>query len=475
MNKPFGAKAPWRLRKLIEALPKTVPFVGPEAQERQRGKPFRARIGANECLFGPSPKAVEAMALAGHDIWKYGDPEGYELRHALAAFHGVKPENIVLGAGIDGLLGCTARMFLDEGSAVVTSNGAYPTFNFHVAAQGGNLHKVPYRDDREDIAGLIAKAGETGAVLLYLSNPDNPMGTWWSAADIRRMIDSLPDGCLLLLDEAYCDYAPEGIVPPIDTSIGNVLRLRTFSKAYGMAGARVGYCIGEETLISEFEKVRDHYGMNRTAEIGAMAALADQDWLAQTVRKTAEARARIADIGRANGLAPIPLRQPISLRSIAGGTRPTPRRCWKKSWRAACSSACRASSRCRVASASVRAWPKISTCSRKCFRRQSRPSGSWKKKSRAGALHLFAELACSLEASGHEYGQAHDCGCDHRDRNDDDANQRVFLDAPQILHPVFREYHFHHLLILPPATVDRNAMRRFKVHFVTDGYTDRLP
>ncbi|MCU0790357.1 MAG: aminotransferase class I/II-fold pyridoxal phosphate-dependent enzyme, partial [Nitratireductor sp.] len=97
----------------------------------------------------------------------------------------------------------------------------------------------------------------------------------------------------------------EGVVPPIDVSIPNVLRLRTFSKAYGMAGARVGYCIGEESLISEFEKVRDHYGMNRTAEIGAIAALADQDWLRATAHQTAQARSRIEAIGRANGLAPI--------------------------------------------------------------------------------------------------------------------------------------------------------------------------
>jgi histidinol-phosphate aminotransferase len=305
MNKSERAKAPWRLRRLIDALPKTVPFVGPEAQERQRGKPFRARIGANECLFGPSPKAVAAMAEAGREIWKYGDPEGYELRHALAAHHGVKPENIVLGPGIDGLLGYTTRMFVDEGDSVVTSDGAYPTFNFHVIAQGGALHKIPYRDDREDIHALTEKARETNATLIYFSNPDNPMGTWWTAHEVSQMIADLPDGCLLLLDEAYCDYAPEGTVPPIDTGIPNVLRFRTFSKAYGMAGARVGYCIGEETLISEFEKVRDHYGMNRTAEIGAMAALADQEWLAQTARKTAEARERICAIARANGLEPI--------------------------------------------------------------------------------------------------------------------------------------------------------------------------
>lgn len=305
MSQTPTTQTPWRLRRLIDALPKTVPFVGPEAQERARGKPFLARIGANECLFGPSPKAIAAMAEAGREIWKYGDPEGYHLRNALAAHHRIAPENIVLGPGIDGLLGYTTRMIVDEGTGVVTSNGAYPTFNFHVIAQGGELHKVAYRDDREDLAALADMARKTGAALVYVSNPDNPMGTFWSAAEILSMAGQLPQGCMLLLDEAYCDYAPPGALPPIDTGMANVLRFRTFSKAYGMAGARVGYCIGHEVLISEFEKVRDHYGMNRTAEIGAIEAIADQQWLAQTVRKTAEARDRIAAVGLANGLKPI--------------------------------------------------------------------------------------------------------------------------------------------------------------------------
>ncbi len=299
------SEKPFRLRPLIDALPKTVPFVGPEAQERARGLAFRARIGANECLFGPSPKAIAAMAEAGHEIWKYGDPEGFFLRNALAAHHGVKPENIVLGPGIDGLLGYVTRMIVDEGMSVVTSNGAYPTFNFHVIAQGGALHKVPYLHDRENLEGLLETARKTNAVLVYLSNPDNPMGTWWEATDILAMARQLPKGCMLLLDEAYCDYAPASAVPPIDTSIGNILRFRTFSKAYGMAGARVGYCIGEEELISEFEKVRDHYGMNRTAEIGALEAIADQEWLTKTIASTQKARSRISAIATANGLKPI--------------------------------------------------------------------------------------------------------------------------------------------------------------------------
>jgi histidinol-phosphate aminotransferase len=200
-------RQPYRLRPLVDALPATVPFVGPEAQERNSGKPFTARIGANECLFGVSPKAVAAMAEAGKEIWKYCDPEGHDLRHALAVHLGIAPDNIVLANGIDGLLGITARLFVEPGVHVVTSDGAYPTFNFHVVGCGGTLHKVRYRDDREDLDGLAAKAQETGARLVYLSNPDNPMGTWWKARDIATFLEELPEACLLLLDEAYCDYA----------------------------------------------------------------------------------------------------------------------------------------------------------------------------------------------------------------------------------------------------------------------------
>ena len=296
----------WPIRPAIAALPKTVPFVGPEAQERARGGAFRARIGANECLFGPSPKAVEAMAAAGAEIWKYGDPEGHELRHALAAHLGISPGNLVLGPGIDGLLGYTCDLLVDPGTAVVTSDGAYPTFNFHVACHGGRLVKIPFRDDREDIDALLDAARKSGAAMIYLSNPDNPMGSWWRGDDIAAMLDRLPETCLLLLDEAYVEYAPAEAVLPVDIEDPRLLRYRTFSKAYGMAGARVGYCFGHGELIAQFEKVRDHYGMNRTAEIGALAALEDGEWLEKTVHRTAEARERIAAIGRANGLTPLP-------------------------------------------------------------------------------------------------------------------------------------------------------------------------
>ncbi len=181
------------LTDIVRNLPALVPFVGPEAQERARGRPFRARLGANESLFGPSPEAIRAMAAAAAENWKYSDPESHELRHALARFHGVDADNIVIGEGIDGLLGLTVQMAVDPGSAVVTSDGAYPTFNFHVAGQGGRLVKVPFRDDREDLGALLDAAARERARIIYVSNPDNPMGTWWSAAEIGRLIERLPE------------------------------------------------------------------------------------------------------------------------------------------------------------------------------------------------------------------------------------------------------------------------------------------
>jgi histidinol-phosphate aminotransferase len=292
--------------KIVEALPSTVPFVGPETQERARGRPFRARIGANESVFGPSPKAIEAMRAAAVEAWKYCDPENHDLKHALATHYAVKPENIVVGEGIDGLFGTTARLFVAPGSPVVTSAGAYPTFNFQVAGCGGRLVTTPYVNDREDPDSLLALAKREGACLLFFANPDNPMGSWWDAAAVQSLIARLPENCVLVLDEAYCEFAPVGTTPPIDVSNPQVIRFRTFSKAYGLAGARIAYAIGEAGVIKSFDKIRNHFGVNRIAQFGALAALADDAHLRWVIDQVAAARDRIAAIGRANGLKPLP-------------------------------------------------------------------------------------------------------------------------------------------------------------------------
>lgn len=294
------------LTPLVASLPATVPFVGPETQERQRGAPFAARLGANENGFGPAPSVVAAIADAASDAWMYGDPEAYDLRHALADHLVVPSEAIMLGEGVDGLLGYLVRILIGAGDAVVTSDGAYPTFNYHVAGFGGVLHKVPYRDDHEDPDALIAKAHEVGARLVYLANPDNPMGSWLDAGRIAGMIAELPDGCMMVLDEAYADFLPRDAIPALDVTEHRVVRMRTFSKAYGLAGMRVGYAIGHPEFINSFNAIRNHFGMGRVSLAAALAALRDQDYLAETLGRVAAARDRVAQIARANGLTPLP-------------------------------------------------------------------------------------------------------------------------------------------------------------------------
>ena len=238
-------------------------------------------------------------------MWKYCDPENHDLKAALAAQLGIPQANVVVGEGIDGLLGLIVRMYLNPGDAVVTSLGAYPTFNFHVAGFGGRLVTVPYAGDRENLDALAQAARRENAALVYLSNPDNPMGTWWEAGEVTRFIEAIPDTTMLVLDEAYGETGPASAIPPLDLDRPNIIRTRTFSKAYGLAGLRCGYAIGETETIGAFDKVRNHFGVNKMAQVAAQAALADHTYLRSVVERVAAGRERIAAIARGCGLDPI--------------------------------------------------------------------------------------------------------------------------------------------------------------------------
>lgn len=296
-----------RFTSLIAGLPSTVPFVAAEALERTRGRPFRARIGANESVFGPSPKAIAAMkAAAESEAWLYGDPENHDLKVALAAHAGVRPENIVVGEGIDGLLGLTVRLLVDPGTPVVTSLGGYPTFDYHVAGHGARFVRVPYVDDHENLPGLVDALIAEDAPLGYFANPDNPMASWWPGEAVARELARVPEGSLFILDEAYGEFAPAGTRPSLDPDDPRVIRFRTFSKAYGMAGLRVAWGIAAPEVARAYDKIRNHFGVNRIAQAGALAALADEDWLARVVAAVDRSKARIAEIAAASGLATLP-------------------------------------------------------------------------------------------------------------------------------------------------------------------------
>jgi histidinol-phosphate aminotransferase len=246
------------------------------------------------------------MRAAAGEVWMYGDPECHDLKAAIAAHHGVTPAHVVVGEGIDGLLGLLVRLMIGPGDPVVTSAGAYPTFAFHVAGFGGTLFRAAYRGNHEDPEALLDLAAATGARLIYLSNPDNPMGSHHPASVISAMIEALPEGCLLALDEAYVELAPAGTAAIVAADDPRMIRFRTFSKAHGMAGLRLGYALAAPELALAFDKVRNHFGLGRIVQAGGIAALADRDHMA-AVRAWAEAgRRRIGQIAADNGLLALP-------------------------------------------------------------------------------------------------------------------------------------------------------------------------
>ena len=164
---------------------------------------------------------------------------------------------------------------------------------------------VPYRDDHEDLAALAAMANTVDARLVYLANPDNPMGTCWDATAVVKLRDALPANAILVLDEAYYEFASASAIPAIDATDTRMLRFRTFSKAHGLAGARVGYVIGHAETIAAFDRVRDHFGVGRVAQAAALASLRDTNHVEGVVRSVAAARKEIAGIAKANGLSVI--------------------------------------------------------------------------------------------------------------------------------------------------------------------------
>lgn len=286
----------------IEAIPVTVPFVGPEQLMRETGRDELVRLGANESAFGPSPKAVAAMTAELPLLSWYGDPESLDLRDALAAKHRCSPDQITVGSGIDDVMGLAVRAFVAPGAAALTTRGTYPTFNYHVIGYGGRLLYAPYRDDgTPDLDEMLEIARRERPAIVYLANPDNPSGTFVKRDAMARFFQQLPHDSLFLLDEAYADFVDEtDLLPPAFED--RIVRMRTFSKAYGMAGARIGYGLASNRNVAVFQKIRLHYGINRNAQVGALASLQDEAFRDHVVRETALARDEYYALARELGL-----------------------------------------------------------------------------------------------------------------------------------------------------------------------------
>jgi len=297
---------PPRPAPAVDALPLTRPFVAPEELARLAGHTSLLRLGANESAFGPPPRALEAMRDELPRISWYGDPESTDLREALAARHRCTPENVVVGAGIDDLLGMAVGAYMSPGDVAIATLGTYPTFAYHVVARGGRMETIAYEDDGSvALATLFARAASARARIVYLANPDNPSGSFIGRATLERALAAVPNDVLFVLDEAYGDFVASTQLLP-DEIDPRIVRMRTFSKAYGLAGARIGYALADRTVTATFNKIRIQYNVNRTAQIGALAALEEEPFVAAVVAEVADGREEYAALGHRLGLPTLP-------------------------------------------------------------------------------------------------------------------------------------------------------------------------
>jgi len=289
---------PIQFTSIVNALPDATPFIGPETLEREYQRPFVARIGANESAFGISPKANDAIQNAVNNFgcsW-YADPENFELRSLLSQKHKIPVENVCVDAGIDSLLGLTIRMFAEPGTSLITSRGAYPTVNYHANGYGAIIRSVPYKNNHEDTVALTQATHAHKAKLIYLANPDNPMGTCVHPDAIQQLLNELPEDCVLMLDEAYIEFMDTMPSLPVDINDPRLVRFRTFSKAYGMAGMRIGYVMAHKDIVAGFNRIRNHFGVNRLAQIAAAASVQDTHFLAHAKEHVKQGRQRIYDL-----------------------------------------------------------------------------------------------------------------------------------------------------------------------------------
>lgn len=268
----------------IAALTPYVPGKPIEEVEREYGISNVAKLASNENALGPSPRAVAAARETCGKVHLYPDGSAYVLRRALADELRVSPEEVVLGHGSNELIELLVRTFICPGEEVLTSAQTFVCYRLAAQAHGCACVEAPMKDRAYDLDAIAARLSPR-TKLVFLANPDNPTGTWFGAEALERFLARVPPSVLVVLDEAYVEFAdapgfPDGV--EVYRRHPNVVALRTFSKAYGLAGLRIGYGVAHRDVVGYLDRVRAPFNTSLVAQEAALAALADAAHLEQS-------------------------------------------------------------------------------------------------------------------------------------------------------------------------------------------------
>ncbi len=272
---------------------------------RELGIEDVVKLASNENPYGPSPMAIEALSAAALRLERYPDPRGHDLREALAAHHGVLPGQLCLGNGSNELIDLICRVFASRGEHVVFGHPSFPCYRIASVAQELRFTPVPLRDDLDWNVDDLLAAVTPETKLLFVSNPNNPTGSYIAKGELERLLRLLPERVLAVVDEAYVEYADaEDFIPAIDLrqTRERLTILRTFSKAYGLAALRVGYAIGTSELVADLNRLRAPFNVGTLGQVAAKAALGDQVHLRVGVEATLRERGKLNEALEGAGL-----------------------------------------------------------------------------------------------------------------------------------------------------------------------------
>ena len=282
----------------LRSVKNYVPGKPLEELQREYGIKNAVKMASNENALGPSPKAVQAMRKALLKVHRYPDGGCYYLRNKLAKFLKVAPETLVFGNGSDELLVFAVRAFVGEGDEVLIADPTFLIYEIACSVENGRIAKVPMKNFRYDLDGMKSRINIRTRVI-FIANPDNPVGTYIDEKSLMSFLSAVPSNVVVVLDEAYCEFArvkkdyPDSL--RLLKKYPNLVVTRTFSKAYGLAGLRVGYAVASVEIVNALNKVREPFNVNLLAQEAAVAALDDRAHLNKTVKLVNEGRTFLTD------------------------------------------------------------------------------------------------------------------------------------------------------------------------------------
>src|SRR5437879_926603 len=277
----------------LRGLPVYVPGKPIEEVEREL-KIHAVKLASNENPLGPSPKGIAAAKAVLADANRYPDGGTHTLRQTLAERHGVSADEIFIGLGSSELIDLAARVLLRAGGQGLTLEGTYAPFSVAIRASGAELVRVPLREFAFDLKAM-AKTITPKTGVIYLANPNNPTGSAFGREDFDEFLAAVPDGVLVVLDEAYMHYAVSmGLRDSVEAyrQRKNLLILRTFSKVYGLAGLRIGYAIRRTEMAAAMKKLRTPFNTTGAAEAAALRATEDTERVARGAAQSSDERQR---------------------------------------------------------------------------------------------------------------------------------------------------------------------------------------